>query len=58
MGEKQNNIIGIALLLPPTPDGYQIIKPFEIPTDATTAEVFLKEIETHNNNETIIDVFD
>lgn len=53
MGEKQNNIIGIALLLPPTPDGYQIIKPFEIPTDATNADVFLKEKETHNN-ETII----
>lgn len=35
MGEKFNNL-GIAIMLPPTPDGNMIIKPFELPKEATT----------------------
>ena len=36
MGEI-NTHLGVALLLPPTPEGYTIIKPFELPTVPTDA---------------------
>ena len=35
MGEKLDNHLQIALLLPPTPDGNIIFKTFELPKDAT-----------------------
>lgn len=53
MGEINNNITGLALLLPPTPEGYSIMKPFEIPKETSSAKFFLNEIED-NTDETII----
>ena len=32
MGEINTTHLGVALLLPPTPEGYTIFKPFELPT--------------------------
>lgn len=57
MGDFNNNILGLALMLPDTPDGCQIIKPFEIPTSETSSELFLKE-NIKINNDNIIDVID
>lgn len=46
MGEI-NKHLGVALLLPPTPEGYTIFKPFELPTITTDA----KELEEHEPGE-------
>lgn len=54
MGEKQNNILDLALILPPTPEGYTMAKPFEIPTEPTGHELFLNDPKKNNTTEAII----
>lgn len=46
MGEKNN--LGIAIMLPPTPEGYIIIKPFELPKEATT------DLKLENNTDNVL----
>lgn len=54
MGEINNTHLGVALLLPPTPEGYTIFKPFEIPKETSSAKVFLNEIENNTDETTIL----
>lgn len=57
MGEFNDNRLSLAFLLPPTADGYQIFKPFEMPNLETSSDLFLKE-KIKINNDDIIDVID
>lgn len=54
MGEKQNNILGCVLILPPTPEGYTMSKPFEIPTEPNGHELFLNDPKKNHATEEII----
>lgn len=45
MGEELDNHLQIAIMLPPTPDGNIIFKPFELPKEATDD---LKLNDTYN----------
>lgn len=57
MGELNDNRLSLAILLPPTADGCQIFKPFEMPTMAETSDFFLEQ-KTFFNNDDIIDVIE
>lgn len=53
MGDfNNNNILGLALVLPDTPDGCKIFKPFEIPTTATTS-LYLDDKKPQRDESTI-----
>lgn len=54
MGEKENNILGISLILPPTPEGYTMLKPFEIPTEPNGHELLLIDPKKNHTTEEII----
>lgn len=54
MGEKQNNILGFALILPPTPEGYTIAKTLEIPTEPNGNELLLIDPKKNHTTEKII----
>ena len=57
MGELNDNRLSLAIFLPPTADGCQIFKTFEMPTMAESSELFLKQ-KTVFNNDDIIDVIE